>query len=350
MGWLGPYRHHLFAILAIAAVAAGRLVLAPVLNDDAPLLPFTLAVVVGSWWGGLRVGLYVTALSAVVGELLFVAPFGWAAMTSAREAVRVAIFVTAGGFVSYAIHLLRQARRDAERAVRQKDELIAVLAHELSAPLSAIHAAIGVMKTRLSDERRTWARDVIERQSLLMNRLVADLLDVSRISRRAFDIQRQPTSLVSVIDGAVAAVESLLREREQIWEVRLADVDSIVLVDAGRLQQAITNLLTNASRYTPPRGRITLQVEIDHSRAKIMVSDSGLGIAREQLDRLFRPFERGPASSGLGIGLFLAQTLVTYNGGTLTAASAGLGTGSTFTIELPIVRVEYSPHPAVTTP
>jgi signal transduction histidine kinase len=322
----------------LAAATFGRLALAGVLHEQAPLLLFVLPVLAASWSGGRRLGIWTTLAGAVIAEWLFVAPYGGLAFVTARGTVRLIVFLMTGVLISQIIHVLQQARQDAMRAVQDKDEFIAMLAHELRNPLSAIQTAVGVMKTRQSDERRTWARDVIERQAQLMDRLIADLLDVSRIRRTAFDVHRQPVSIVEVLDAAVTATQALARDRNQAWDVRTPDVDAIVLADPDRLQQALANLLGNAARYTAPGGRITVDVTIADKHVAIAIQDTGIGIAPEEIELMFEPFHRGSTSSGLGIGLFLARTFITYNGGTLRATSPGLGHGSTFFVELPVVR------------
>jgi signal transduction histidine kinase len=324
----------------VSCIAVARYALGSVLGDGVPLFPFIMAVLGASLIGGLHVGLYATAVSAVVGELLFVLPYGIFALTDAAEALRCGIFILEGVLVAGVVELLRRARADAIRANDEKDAFIAMLAHEFRNPINAVQTAVGVMKTRQTDERRTWARDMIERQATVMSRLVEDLLDAARIRRQRFDQpQLIPTPLRPILDSTIAAVQPLIQERNLQFDVAF-DSDAIVMADPVRLQQAIGNVLTNACRYTQDGGHVSIVVSVG-STVNVMIRDTGIGIAAADMNRLFEPFHRGPQSTGLGLGLFLARTFVQYSGGTLDAISTGEGAGSTFVMRLPVLRQEH---------
>ena len=330
-GWLA----YGMATLFVIGVAAIRTALDPIVGSEVPLLPFILAVLSASLAGGLRTGLYATGLSTVLAQWLFVHPHGPTALSDPGEALRCAIFVLAGTLMSSVVEMLRQARLDAIRANDEKDALIAMLAHEFRNPINAVHTAIGVMKSRQSEERRTWARDLIERQATVMGRLVDDLLDTARIRREAFTgLQLQPTAVQAILEGAIASIQPLMEERRLRFEADIA-TSARVLADPIRLQQALANLLGNACRYTPHEGCVTVAVAVS-ARVHVTIRDTGIGISSDRLHRLFEPFQRGPQSTGLGLGLFLAHTFVQYSGGTLEAASGGDGAGSTFVVTLPV--------------
>src|SRR5687768_16595663 len=185
----------------VGCIAIARYALGGILGDGVPLFPFVMAILGASLIGGLYVGLYATAVSGVVGELLFVRPYGVSPLTDAAEALRFGIFLVEGVLVAGVVELLRRARADAIRANDEKDAFIAMLAHEFRNPINAVQTAVGVMKTRQTDERRTWARDLIERQATVMSRLVDDLLDAARIRRQQFDQpQLRPTALRPILD------------------------------------------------------------------------------------------------------------------------------------------------------
>lgn len=337
-----------FTTLFVCVVAAARYVFTDFLGDDIPLLPFILAVLGANLVGGLAAGVYATLLSAAIGEWLFVRPHGVSVLNNGAEAVRCGVFILEGVLVSGVIELLRRARAEAFHANEQKDAFIAMLAHEFRNPISAVHTALTVMKTRQSDERRIWARDMIERQAHVMSRLVDDLLDAARIRRQSFDRPLlQPTTLRPVVESAIAAVQSLIAERRLQFDAELDD-DAIVMADPIRLQQAIGNVLTNACRYTADGGRVSISIGVG-SMVNVTIRDTGIGIAASELDRLFEPFQRGPQSTGLGLGLFLARTFVQHSGGTLDAMSKGPGAGSTFTIRLPLLRHGQREQDAVPT-
>ena len=325
------------ATLFVACVVAIRAALDPIVGNEVPLLPFILAVLSASLIGGLRAGLYATALSTVLGQWLFVQPHGATAMDDLGEALRCAIFVLAGALLSSVVEMLRQARLDAVRANEDKDALIALLAHEFRNPINAVQTAVTVMKSRQSEERRVWARDLIERQATVMSRLVDDLLDTARIRRRAFnELQQQPTSVQATLEGAIASIQPLIEERQLRFDANIETTAS-VLADPIRLQQALANLLGNACRYTPHEGRVSVDVAVS-TLVQVTIRDTGIGISPDTLPRLFEPFQRGPQSTGLGLGLFLARTFVHYSGGTLEAASDGDGAGSTFVVRLPLLE------------
>jgi signal transduction histidine kinase len=338
-GWLRydrGWRAYALASGMVAAVAAARVALHGILGNEVPLLPFIFAVLGASVVGGLRVGLYATVLSTVAGQLLFVRPYGASALSDPAEALRCVIFVLVSVLVCAVIELLREARLDALRANEEKDAFIAMLAHEFRNPINAVQTAVAVMKTRQTDERRTWARDLIERQAAVMGRLVDDLLDAARIRRQAFnETQRQPTSIRSVLESAIASIQPLLLDGRLQFDAEMDD--GVVMADPIRLQQALANLLANACRYTPPGGRVSVTVTIS-TVVHVTIRDTGIGISPADLPRLFEPFQRGPNSTGLGLGLYLARTFVQYSGGTLEAASSGTGRGSTFIVRLPLLR------------
>lgn len=321
----------------VACVVIIRAGLDPIVGSDIPLLPFILAVLGASLVGDLRSGLYATGLSTVLGQWLFVHPHASTALHDVGEALRCAIFVLAGTLVSLVVQMLRDARLEALRANEEKDALIAIVAHEFRNPINAVQTAVAVMRSRQSEERRTWARDLIDRQATVMSRLVDDLLDTARIRRHAFDgLQRQPTSIEAILDGAIASIQPLIEERRLQFEADIA-TSAIVLADPTRLQQALANLLGNACRYTPHDGRVSVHVAVA-TAVHVTIRDTGIGISPEHLPGLFEPFQRGPQSTGLGLGLFLARTFVQYCGGTLEAASDGAGAGSTFVVKLPVLE------------
>jgi signal transduction histidine kinase len=149
---------------------------------------------------------------------------------------------------------------------------------------------------------------------------------------------------VPIIESAVAAIEPLIAERTLQFQADIGE-DAFVMADPIRLQQAIGNVLTNACRYTPPGGQVTISLAVG-STVTITVRDNGIGIRAADMERLFEPFERGSQSTGLGLGLFLARAFVQYSGGTLHASSAGEGSGSTFVIRLPAMRHDACEAPA----
>jgi signal transduction histidine kinase/CheY-like chemotaxis protein len=230
-------------------------------------------------------------------------------------------------------------------ADRQKDEFLATLAHELRNPLAPISNAVRIMRLRSpSDPQLKQARDIIERQTQHLVRLVDDLLEISRIGRGHIHLQLQRVDLASAIATAVEASRSLIDAAEHTLSVVLPQHPLYVDGDPTRLSQIFANLLNNAAKYTPTRGRIELTVQADAGNVAVRVTDTGIGIKREMLGRIFDMFAQADVSlerrqGGLGIGLTVAQQLAQLHGGCIEAHSEGEQRGSTFTVHLPLVRI-----------
>ena len=241
------------------------------------------------------------------------------------------------------------ARRALEAADRQKNEFLAVLAHELRNPLAPIRNSAEVLARTLSqDSQAQVAIGVIKRQVTHATRLVDDLLDVSRISEGRIDLKVQPIDLATVIAQAVETVGSLLREKNHNLLIASNCQPLQVEGDPARLIQCIANILTNAAKYTDPGGQIRLQSRSDGSQVVISISDNGIGISEELMPHLFDLFVQGDrtldrAQGGLGIGLAVVKRLVEMHGGRVSVASQGMGAGTTFEIRLPCLERAAEP-------
>ena len=239
------------------------------------------------------------------------------------------------------IALREQAERLAE-ADRVKDEFLATLAHELRNPLAPLRNAVELLRGPLArDDRERRIHAMMERQVLHLVRLVDDLLELSRISRGAVTLQRCSVRLADAIQQAVETCESAIDQAGHALEVELPAYSVVVDADPARLTQILTNLLTNAVSYTNAGGRIGIEARSEDDQAVVRVIDDGIGIAPEALPRLFEMFNRGDRHSarnqgGLGIGLALSRRLAQLHGGSLDAASGGVGHGSEFTLRLPL--------------
>ncbi len=230
-----------------------------------------------------------------------------------------------------------RARRDAERAAAQRDEFLAVLAHELRNPLAPIRTSLEVLRRAPEGPRAERARQVAERQVQAMVRLIDDLLDVSRISRGKIALQREPVSLAQVVEAAVETSQPLIESRGHRLAVEGVDPAIVLDADPARLAQIFTNLLNNAAHYTPPGGEIVVAARTTPREVRVSVRDNGIGIAPGKLRQVFELFHQvgGPAGGGLGIGLSLAARLARLHGGRIEAHSEGEGKGSEFTLVLP---------------
>jgi PAS domain S-box-containing protein len=232
-----------------------------------------------------------------------------------------------------------QARRAAEQASRAKDEFLAMLGHELRNPLAPIVTALHLMSMR-GDTATEGERRIIERQVAHLSRLVDDLLDVSRITGGKIQLQREVLDVAGVVDKALELAHPLLEKRMHGVEVDLPDSPVYVAGDAVRLAQVLSNLLTNAAKFTPWDGRIAVRVVAATDSVEIAVEDTGRGIEPALLPNVFDLFVQGAQpidrqSGGLGLGLAIVKTLVQMHGGTVLAHSDGEQRGSRFVVRLP---------------
>ena len=237
------------------------------------------------------------------------------------------------------------ARREAENAIRtadrRKDEFLAILSHELRNPLAPIRMAISMLQQLgPPDPRLRELRDVIDRQTQQLTRLLDDLLDISRIASGKITLRKERVSVSMAVSYAVEAVRPYTDAMGHSLTVNFLHGPIEVEGDLGRLAQVFTNLLNNAAKYTEKRGDISITVARDGPEAVIRIRDTGIGLAPNQLTQVFELFaqidpslERG--AGGLGVGLSLAKTFVDLHNGTIEAFSEGLGRGSEFVVRLP---------------
>jgi signal transduction histidine kinase/ActR/RegA family two-component response regulator len=245
-----------------------------------------------------------------------------------------------------------QKTRSLQEASRAKDEFLAMLGHELRNPLSPIRTAVQLM--RLRDENAfAKERAIIERQTDHLIRLVDDLLDVSRITRGKVTLNRRPVEIGVILVKAVEMASPLLEQRGHKLKTVMPDPSLTVDADEHRLAQVISNLLTNAAKYTEPGGRIDVVVSQEDGSVSIAVRDNGIGIDPELLERIFENFVQGErgldrSEGGLGLGLAIVRSLVDMHGGSVAAKSAGVGKGSEFVVRLPTTTVKRAEPPGAT--
>jgi PAS domain S-box-containing protein len=239
------------------------------------------------------------------------------------------------------LHRTVDALRNADR---RKDEFLAMLAHELRNPLAPIRNALHILKKPAADATvRDEVRATAERQVAHMARLLDDLLDVSRISRGKIDLHTGPVDVAALAARTAEAVRPVIEERRHTLTVSVPPAGAWVSGDATRLEQVVTNLLTNAAKYTDPGGRIALGVEANCGEAIVRVTDTGIGIAPDMLPRVFDLFVQAErrldrSHGGVGIGLTLVRRLVELHGGSVEARSRGPGHGSEFVVRLPLLK------------
>ncbi len=249
----------------------------------------------------------------------------------------------------------REARETAEQANSAKDAFLAMVTHELRAPLNAILGWAQILRSRTTDEHTMeHALEVIEKSARTQSRLIEDILDTARAIGGQLRIDVRATILPDVITAAIEVVKPAAEAKNIHIESSTDTHVNVISGDPERLQQVIWNLLSNAIKFTPPDGKVTIHLERADPNARIIVSDNGKGIEAAFLPFVFDRFAQHPDDakntgrhSGLGLGLSLARQLVELHGGTIEAASKGTGRGATFTVEFPLRAI--APCPAPTT-
>jgi signal transduction histidine kinase len=246
--------------------------------------------------------------------------------------------------VAFEVTALANARQAAENANRAKDEFLAMLGHELRNPLAPILTALQLLRLRgvQAGERE---RTVIERQVRHLVGLVDDLLDVSRITRGKIRLSRVPTELCEAVAKGIELASPLLEQHQHDLAVEVPTQGLAVLADPDRLAQVVSNLLTNAAKYTPPGGQIRVSATLDGQDVVLRVRDTGMGIDPAMLPRVFDLFTQDRqaidrAQGGLGLGLAIVRSLVALHGGSVVARSKGRGRGSEFIVRLPRLPME----------
>ena len=340
----------------------------PVFGSALPYITFYPAIMLSAWYGGFWPGAVMTVLGGLAAVSLW--PVG--SRASAISLVSLALYLFNGLAISGLTELLHRARRRqaefrraevahkleierllsreqearaaAEAATRAKDDFLATLSHELRTPLAAIIGWVSVLRQHHLDEAQLGrVIEIIGRNVHIQASLVNDLLDVSRIAAGKLPLDKHEVDLVALIEETVEGVQQDAAAKDLKLFTRLDPAAGWVLGDSVRLRQVVGNLLSNAVKFTPRGGRIDVELERHQANARLVVRDTGEGVAPEDLPRIFGRFEQAamPASrpQGLGLGLAICHHLVEVHGGTIHAASAGRGHGATFTVELPILAV-----------
>jgi signal transduction histidine kinase/ActR/RegA family two-component response regulator len=323
---------------------------------------FFVAVILAAWHGGLGPALVTLVLTLVTSAWLFSSPPSAFPEPLPRAMIGLGVFFVMGIVTAVLSESMRKAQRRAEalaaeaisqreqirEADRRKDEFLAILSHELRNPLAPIRTALDLLRLGQADAATTeWARNMIERQVGQLVRMVDDLLDVSRIVRGKIELRNESVELRRIFELAVETAKPAMDARNHELTVSLPSEPLFVWADPIRLAQVVANLLTNAAKYTEPRGHLWLSGERDAAgnEVTIRVRDTGIGISPEMRPRVFDLFtQAAPGGSGsqggLGIGLTLVKYLVELGGGRVEARSEGLGQGSEFVVYLPAHRDE----------
>lgn len=240
---------------------------------------------------------------------------------------------------------LEQRTASLEEADRQKDRFLAMLSHELRNPISAILTAARLLENAGLEPRYARAREIIIRQGRYQSRLLDELLEVNRIVLGKVTLKKEPVDLREAIRQALETCAAPIEAKRLQVDVALPDASLLMLGDPTRLVQIMTNLLTNAVKFTSDDGHIWVTAEAHSQRATVRIRDDGIGIAADLLPRIFDMFAQADTSldrtsGGLGVGLTFARHLVEAHGGRIEAHSVGLGGGAEFIVELPLLSVQ----------
>ncbi len=362
-------RGALISIGAVAFAFACRMALQRWMGTSSPFLLFTPAVMVAAVWAGVGGGVIATSLSAILGSRFFLAAL--AGEPTIERWDRVVLFTLVGALITALTAVIERTRRQltesvwreqtvraaAEAANEAKDEFLALVSHELQTPASVVLGWLSTIRSqRLTGRALTRALEVVERNAILQSRLVADVLDTSRIANGAMRIEQVRIDLAALVRDAADQMRPSLHARQLEFDAQLVDERWPMSGDPVRLQQVFTNLLSNAAKFTPPGGRVSLTMKRSDTDAIIQVADTGIGIAPEFVPRVFERFEQEPEAAtlsrkGLGLGLSICRHLVEQHRGEISVRSGGRDQGATFSVRLPLLPVEdetqMPPHTAI---
>jgi signal transduction histidine kinase len=312
------------------------------------LTPSLAAVVVSTLYGGLTAGVIAIFLSIGLMDLIYVAPGFSMREEAIDDIVQLLIFLMVALFVS-SLSKEKIWRLKAEARSKAKDDLLREVAHELRTPMSSILGWTQILRLRPDGENLTRACEVIERNAKMQMILVEDLLDVARILTGRLHLTHAPVNLRHVVETAVSIVEPTAAAKAIQIGVRMPEGTTSALVegDERRLLQVFWNLLTNAIKFTPEKGSVHIAMDLAENSAVIEVKDNGVGIKPEDLRCIFEKGTQGEQAhlaGGLGLGLWLAKSLVQVHGGDIDVASTE-GKGSTFSVRLPLIQPKETPVP-----
>ena len=347
-------RRYGIAVLSFALAFGLTLLLWPI-KEKGIFIIFLAAVILSTWYGGIKPGILTAVLSAIAGTYIFLPPSYSLFIEDFGTSLRLIEFL----LISALIIVLSGARRsaqqraeaalaEAERANRAKDDFLAMVSHDLRTPLGAILGWTRMLRSKDCDEETTVrAVEVIERNAQAQRRLIDDLLDVSRIVNGTLRLDLHPISLKEVVEQAVDSMRPTAEAKNVRIETKLDDGQ--VLGDAGRLEQVIWNLLSNAIKFTPEGGHIRVHLDNLFTYLLLTVSDTGKGIEPSFLPYVFDRFRQDESAEklrrrGLGLGLAIVRHLIELHNGTVQAESQGQGQGAIFMLRLPLLTAQQSPE------
>lgn len=357
-----PAGRYAFALMGTLLATYARIPLEPWLGDRIPFGPQLLVLLLTIWLVGTGPGLAALCTGIVATLVLVIEPVWSPLVANLADLFSLGVYTTVGivAILSFdrirAEHDLAELRahenaklaKRLREAARQKDEYLALLAHELRNPLAPIRTGLDLLDRSPDEAVAIDVREKLRRQVGQLARIVDDLLDVSRVVRGALRLDRETLDLREVVDVSLETVRPEFDSRGHHVIAERPEVPIYVHGDQVRLVQVVANLLTNAAKYTHDGGRVRVDLEVSDRIARLRVVDNGLGIPANRLTSIFRMFSRAHAPSagshgGLGLGLAIVQRLVELHEGRVWAESAGEGLGSRFVVELPTVPAPPEP-------
>jgi signal transduction histidine kinase len=335
------------AAVGIAAATEIRYLVDPVLGEHLAFSLYTLAVSLAGWAGGFTPAMVTALLCSVLANYLFTEPRGLLQLRNAEDLAALVLFVAVSLVIGILSEISLRSQARVREAEQQKDDFLAILAHELRNPLAIIHYTnLAEDSSKLGGQPAR--SEIIDRQVQQLDQMIDDLLDISQVSRGKFRIKFEAVEVSTLVADAIEKSQVFVARRGHELTIEGPAEELTIWGDPARLQQVIANLLTNAARYTPQGGKIEFRAAREKDLLVIQVRDNGLGLAKELVSRVFdlqTQVARSLETSGpsLGVGLALVRTLVELHGGTVSAVSEGPNQGSEFTVRLPL----YKPTPAV---
>lgn len=342
---LAPFRSrgitpYIVGMVGVVAATLLRLFFDPVLGEHLSFSFHYLAVSSAAWIGGVRPAAVTAMLSALVGNFFFTDPYHSLEINTNEELVNLVFFIVVSVIIGALSEISLRALARAKQAEKEKDNFMAAVAHEMRSPISVIYYA-NELNRMATTEQPNDQLEVIDRQVHHLNLMIEDLLDVSRVARGKINLHRQRVDASAIVAGAVERARPLVENHKHTLKIELPPRSMSLFVDPVRMEQVLTNLLTNAAKYTPDGGEIVVRAETIADTAIFTVRDNGIGIAQDMLPRVFELFVqaeagRDRAEGGLGIGLALARKIAEMHGGTVQVSSAGKNRGSEFVVSLPL--------------
>ncbi len=323
-----------------------RYALHPVLGEHLTFSVYYLAVSFAGWVGGLTPAFATAIMSSMLATYLFSNAGGVLQLHNAEEVCALIVFLLVSLVIGILSEISLRSQDRARIAEQQKDDFLAILAHELRNPLAIIHYT-NLAEDRSRLEGKPGRSEIIDRQVQQLDQMIDDLMDISQVSRGKFRLRFELVDVSGLIEDSLEKAESFVANRGHELSVERPATPLVLWGDPLRLQQVITNLLSNAARYTPKGGKIIFQATQENGYALIRIRDNGLGIAKEMLSCIFdlqTQVARSLESSGpaLGVGLALVRTLVELHGGTISATSDGPNRGSEFIVRLPLYKSQLA--------